>query len=169
MEINSYDVECSSIWKYMFKFPNWTPRRSCEILICSIAVFTNYEQISKFVLVFLLLTLSIHFSCWECSFQESPPNFASNINIKLLFFLKSLENQGIFKGNRSCRLIPSKLRLILEAKFGDNLLIQRIQYFIGISIFVHIKLFVFVGRKSNFVQNKTRLWFYKLLNIRPWF
>ena len=44
---------------------------------------------------------------------------------------------------------------VAEAKFGDDHLIHRIQYFIGISIFVHVKLFLFVVRESNFVQNKT--------------
>ena len=84
-----------------------------------------------------------------------PSNFASNVNIKLLFFLKSSENQGIFRGNISFWLIPLKLRLILEAKFGDNLLIHRIQYFIGSSIFMNTNLFIFVGWKRNFIQNKT--------------
>ena len=144
MQIDSYDVKFSPVWKYMFKFPNWTPGRSCEILICSNAVLINLEQFSQFVLVFLLLTLNLHFSCRECSSQESPPNF-----------LKSLENQKISRGNRRYWLILLKLRLILEAKFVDNLLIYRIQYFIGISILAHIKLFLYVGRKSNFVQNKT--------------
>ena len=117
------------------------------------------------------------FYCWlwtyvswrECSFQESPPNFASNINIKILFFLKSFENQVILKENRTCWLVPSKLHLILEAKFGDILLIQRTQYFIGIRIFVHIKLFVFAGRKKDLRTEQSKTVVYKLLNIRPWF
>ena len=59
---------------------------------------------------------------------------------------------------------------VAEAKFGDDHLIHRIQYFIGISIFVHVKLFLFVVRESNFVRTKqTMLRFYKLINVRPWF
>ena len=45
--------------------------------------------------------------------------------------------------------------MILEAKFGDNPLIHRIKYFVGISIFVHVKLFVFVDRENHFARNKT--------------
>ena len=38
-----------------------------------------------------------------------------------------MKNQGVFRWNRSCQLILLKLWLILEAKFGDNFFIQRIQ------------------------------------------
>ena len=146
MQIDSYDVKFSPVWEYMFKFPNWTPGRSCEILTCSNAVFINLEQFSQFVLVFLLLL-------WTYIFL--PGVFITGIAPEFLGnFLKSLENQEISRRNSSYWLIPLKLRLILKAKFVDNLLIYRIQYFVGISLLVHIKLFLYVGRKSNFVQNK---------------
>ena len=61
--------------------------------------------------------------------------------------------------------------MILGAKFGDNPLIHKIQYFISISIFVHVKLFLFLGRESNFVQNKTNNVVVLQVNkysVRPW-
>ena len=42
-------------------------------------------------------------------------------------------------------VVPLKLRLILKAKFDDNALMHNMQYFSGISISVHVKLFILVG------------------------
>ena len=151
MPIDSYDVKFSPVWKHMFKFPNWTLRRSCEILLCFNTVLINLEQISVYCGAFI--------ADFEHTFFL-PGVFITGIASEFPgIFLKSLVNQGIFRGNRSCWLIPLKLGFIFEVKFFDNLLIYKIQYFISIRIFVHIihiKLFLYVGQKSSLlVQNKT--------------
>ena len=92
-------------------------------------------------------------------------NFSSCVTCNVMVNITRIQQkpQNLQERQKRCDRFLCKNSLLW------NLLMQRIQYFIGISIFVQIKLFVFEGRKSNFVQNKTKLWFYKLLNIRPWF
>ena len=68
LKISVFSAECYILRNFNFlSLPNIDPLwHSCLLFILAI---------SQFVLVFLLLTLNIHFSWWECSVQESPPNF----------------------------------------------------------------------------------------------
>ena len=145
MQINSYMTSnYSPVWKHMFKVPKWTHRTSCETQIFSNTVLINFE--SKFHSLFWYF----YFWLWTYIFPAGSVYFRNLLQILLVILIlnfippeKSLENQGIFRGNRSCLLIPLKLCLTLKANAG-NPLIRRIQYFIGICIFVHGKFFFFL-------------------------
>ena len=99
------------------------------------------------------------------NFSYLSGNFSSCVTCNVMVNITTIQQKPQNLQERQKR----RDRFLLQNSLLSNLLIQIIQYFIGISIFAQIKLFVFEGRKSIFVQNKTRLWFYKLLNIRPWF
>ena len=99
------------------------------------------------------------------NFSYLSGNFSSCVTCNVMVNITTIQQKPQNLQERQKR----RDRFLLQNSLLSNLLVQIIQYFIGISIFAQIKLFVFEGRKSIFVQNKTRLWFYKLLNIRPWF
>ena len=115
----------SPVWKYMFKVPSWTPRRSCETLIRSNAVLINFTVLENFAVCSGVSIVDFEhlFFLPEAFILGIASTFRFWCYIKLLLFLKSLENQGIFKGNRSCWLIPLKIRLILKAKSGTSALL----------------------------------------------
>ena len=42
----------SPVWKYMFKVATWSPRASCETLICSNAVLINFTVLGNSIVCF---------------------------------------------------------------------------------------------------------------------